>query len=260
MPGRDLSAEVGGISALQGLRWLGNDELTEKIVLISKPPDQGVAKKLIQELKKMGKPTAVLFLGSSLSEEDANVKICSTLGDVIAWGTGSDVERIPELPKAKAPYIRALYVGGTFAHQASILLGSVSHSSAPKPWLENNHAVVDFGDDKYTLGRPHPMIDGSFRAEAIEEALLSKNTGVLVCDVVLGDGAEDNPAKRVVDAITEANKSRRDAAIPVVIAHVVGTSLDSQGYDTQVEFLKDVGVHVTGTSTAAVRAALNSVN
>ncbi len=258
--GRDLSAEVGGISALQGLRWLGNDELTEKIVLISKPPAERVAKKLIQELKEIRKPAAVLFLGSSLTEEYSNVRVCSTLGEVIAWGTGSDMEQSPDLPKAKAPYIRALYVGGTFAHQASILIGVVSHSRAPKAWLENNHVVIDFGDDKYTVGRPHPMIDGAFRQEVIKEALLDKNTGVLICDVVLGDGAEDDPARRVVDAITEAYKTRRDAAFPVVIAHVVGTPLDSQGYDNQVQLLKSVGVHVTQTSTAAVRAALNSVN
>jgi FdrA protein len=257
--GRDLSAEVGGISARQGLNCLAEDDLTERILLISKPPAESVAKALMQELKQLGKPAAVLFLGSSMESGDSGVQVCSTLGDIIAWATDSDLERVPDVPKAKGPYIRALYVGGTFAYQASILIGAEAHSDAAKPWLEKGHAVVDFGDDKYTLGRPHPMIDGSFRQDAIEETLLDANTGVLVCDVVLGDGAEEDPAGRVVEAIESARKKKGADDLPIVIAHVVGTPLDPQGYDKQVGRLKNVGVYVTETSTTAVQAAKSSV-
>ena len=67
---------------------------------------------------------------------------------------------------------------------------------------------MDFGDDYFTRGRPHPMINGGLRQEAIREALLDPSTSVVVCDVVLGDGAEVDPAGRVADAVKQARSAK----------------------------------------------------
>ncbi|MCO5243706.1 MAG: hypothetical protein M9927_07740 [Anaerolineae bacterium] len=62
--GRDLKADVGGITALQGLDLLARDPPDrEVIVLVSKPPAAGVATTLLNAAQSTGKPVVVNFIG-----------------------------------------------------------------------------------------------------------------------------------------------------------------------------------------------------
>jgi len=256
--GRDLYESVGGITTRTALQWLREDEKTERIVLISKPTLAAVAASLVQELKSLGKPVGALLLGNKIACEDRHVTLFATLGELIAWACGKEEEVPPALSLPAGGYIRGLYVGGTFAFQAAELI-AVRPSTAGKPWLERAHCVVDFGDDYFTRGRPHPMIDGGLRQEAIREALLDPGTSVVVCDVVLGDGAEADPAGRVANAVKQARARGTTGTFPAVVAHVVGTRQDPQGYEGQIKCLREAGIVVTRTSTAAVWAAVRGL-
>src|SRR6266699_3272706 len=65
--GRDLSEKVGAITTLQGLRLLQEDEQTEVIVLVSKPPAPAVAERVLQVAVKGKKPVIVIFVGADHS-------------------------------------------------------------------------------------------------------------------------------------------------------------------------------------------------
>ncbi|GAB1483254.1 hypothetical protein MASR2M78_20700 [Treponema sp.] len=257
--GHDLSGAVGGITTRQAAILLAEDQGTKRIVVISKPPDPDVAKDLTVFLAKLGKPVSILFLGMEVAKASGSLSFYRTFGDLIAHETG----QVAEIPQVKhhsqGRFIRALYVGGSFAYQAADLL-KVKMSVEGKPWTAMGHCVVDFGDDRFTQGRPHPMIDGSLRQQVIHEVLVDLTTGVLVCDVVLGDGSEDDPAGRIVQAVQQARKDRQGTDFPAVIVHVVGTAQDLQGYARQVGSLRDAGVLVADTSTAALESALAGID
>lgn len=59
--GRDLSREVGGISALTALEMLSADEKSEVLAFVSKPPAEAVRLKIVNAMKATGKPTVALF-------------------------------------------------------------------------------------------------------------------------------------------------------------------------------------------------------
>jgi FdrA protein len=150
--------------------------------------------------------------------------------------------------------IRALFSGGTFAYEAELLLGEVATSAGR--WVPGQpikfppgNLVLDLGDDEYTVGRPHPMIDPSLRVEFLRAAAAAPDTAVILLDVVLGTGSAADPAGALLPAIREA----RDG--PLVIAHVCGTAGDAQGLDRQQAMLREAGVILAPSSTAAVRLA-----
>ena len=110
------------------------------------------------------------------------------------------------------------------------------------------HTMVDFGDDALTAGRAHPMIDPTLRLEQLARTAADPSTGVLLLDVVLGHGAEPDPAARLAPALAEV-------AQPVVVA-VVGTAHDPQDLDRQVRALVDAGAEVHLSNAAATRRAV----
>ena len=65
--GRDLSEAVGAITTLQGLRLLQEDEQTQVIVLISKPPAPAVADSVLQAALASAKPVIVSFVGADVA-------------------------------------------------------------------------------------------------------------------------------------------------------------------------------------------------
>lgn len=116
----------------------------------------------------------------------------------------------------------------------------------------DGHTMIDFGDDRLTRGRPHPMIDGSIRADRLRAEVEDATTGVVLLDVVLGLGAALDPAGEVAPAISAATA----AGLPVVAA-VVGTKDDPQSLEHQVEVLRDAGAWVHGSNADATRTALS---
>src|SRR5262249_39609907 len=130
--------------------------------------------------------------------------------------------------------IVGLYSGGTLADEARVILDGVGGVE-----------IVDLGADEYTVGRPHPMLDSTFRVSPVEEAGRSSDLAVLLLDVVLGHGVATDPAGDLADTIA------RVARTAVVVASVVGTEGDPQGRAAQVERLEAAGAWVLPSNAQA---------
>src|SRR5205085_8586444 len=134
-----------------------------------------------------------------------------------------------------------LFCGGTLAQEAESVLGE-------------GHSIIDFGDDAYTRGRAHPMIDPSLRNQGIAAAGHDSSVAVVLLDFVLGLGAHEDPAGAAVAAIQDAiAAARSDGRELAVVAHVVGTDQDPQGLARQEAALRSAGVQVCASSYAAAR-------
>jgi FdrA protein len=157
------------------------------------------------------------------------------------------VFRPGKLPRIAAPrrYLRGLFSGGTFAYEAALILEPVLG-----PLKSGEHSVIDLGDDVFTRGRPHPMIDPRLRIERIAAEAADREVAVLLLDVVLGDGAHPDPAGALAPALKTAVK--RGLA---VISSVCGTEADPQVRSRQVKRLKETGVLVAESNAQAARLA-----
>ncbi|HSK75255.1 MAG TPA: acyl-CoA synthetase FdrA [Thermoanaerobaculia bacterium] len=247
--GRDLSAEVGGITAAQAFDLLARDPETEVIVLISKPPAPEVAHRLIGLAHAAGKRTVVYFPGAPLPGP--------RLGDV---GFTSSLERAAEdallcltaprpaplaAPIAFAPgqrFLRGLFSGGTLALE---VLRGLAPLLAPR-----GHAILDLGADEFTVGRLHPMIDFDLRLRRLRKEAADPEVALILLDVVLGDGAHADPAGELGPVI-ERVKAEAQAAgrILDVAVLVVGTDQDPQDANLQTATLKKAGAWVCRTVT-----------
>ena len=240
--GRDLSEQVGGLATLAALERLGADPDTMVIVLISKPPAPAVAEKVVAAAAKVGKPVLECFLNSSKTLEDAAYEAVAVLQK---RKPAPRSRQRAEVPKIASPrrYVRGLFSGGTFAYEARLLFEKAGVD------LSKNR-VIDLGDDAFTRGRPHPMIDPRFRIERIAEDAADREVAVLLLDIVLGDGAHPDPAGALAPALEEAAK--RGIA---VVASVCGTEADPQIRSKQIAKLEQARVRVAESNAQAVRLA-----
>lgn len=237
--GRDLSAAVGGLATRQALALLGADPLTRHVVLISKPPAPEVAAGLLADVAALGKPVTLCFVGHVPGDLPAQVRAARTLAEAAELAMGKVLPAASAPPPAGRPgLLRGLFVGGTLQAEAAVLLGDI-------PAL-----LTDFGDDAYTVGRPHPMIDPALRTAAFADALADPTVGVVLLDLVLGYGAHPDPAAPLVAALAAAPADR-----PPVVASVTGTDADPQSRARQVAALEGAGVLIAGSNAAAVRLA-----
>jgi succinyl-CoA synthetase alpha subunit len=252
--GRDMYAAVGGITTLQALDLLRDDPRTQTIVLVAKPSAPEVAERVLQKAAQTGKPVVACLLGADL-QPPPGVQLARTLYQAArlaasaesSWSsvTPADVPRVRF--GADQHQVRGLFCGGTLCQEAAMAMGS---SVA--------HQLLDFGDDEYTRGRAHPMIDPTLRNRAIVEAGADPRVAVLLLDVILGLGSHPDPAGATVPAIREAQAAASaDGRELVILAHVVGTDLDPQGLGRQEATLRAAGVHVLASNYhAAVAASL----
>ncbi|MGX5010699.1 acyl-CoA synthetase FdrA [Enterobacter asburiae] len=260
--GRDLSAEVGGLSALTALEMLAGNEATKVIAFVSKPPSPQVRTRVIAAMQNVGKPVVALFLGSKPEQRrDGNVWLAHSLSDaarlaVLLMRVAKQRQYQPEVVGKR---ICGLYAGGTLAAEAAMLLSeglgiplSESHQDGIMLAFAG-HRIVDLGDDSYTFGRPHPMIDPTTRSIEIEKLAVQPETGVLLLDVVLGYGACADPAAAVVEAIEKVRSQRAEPL--AVLATLTGTEADPQGRDGQIEKLQQAGIAVVETLEEAVLLA-----
>ena len=249
--GRDLTAAVGGVMTELALDLLAADRSTEVIVVVSKPPAPAVAERLVSRLEKIaadGTPVVACLLG--MDDADGPVAVRGTLeGAAIeaARLVGVTLEPARAEPPADAEpagRVLGLYTGGTLAAEAKVLFDRAGRTAE----------VIDLGDDRYTAGRPHPMIDPAARAARIVQAAADPTVGVVLLDVVLGHGAHADPAGAVVTAVREA---RAAADRPMAfVASVCGTAADPQGFDAQARTLGEAGVLLAGSNAAAARLAI----
>ena len=280
--GHDLHARVGGITMLQGLEALAADPVTSVIVLISKPPHPEVAKAVLDVASRPGKPIVVNFLGADPDTvRRPNVHPVRTLEDaarlaVALAGDGADAqagtaqtETAPQIPQLGPgqKYIRGLYSGGTFCYEALLLLteafGGIASNTPLEPehrladvWRSERHTVIDLGDDAFTRGRPHPMIDQTLRKERILKEAADPEVAVILFDVVLGYGAHPDPAPELAEALEQARAVATAAGRQLaLVGSVCGTAGDPQGLTRQEEVLRAAGVLLAESNAQAVRLA-----
>jgi FdrA protein len=284
--GHDLHREVGGITMLQGLEALAADPATRVIVLISKPPAPEVAAQVLARAAEAGKPVVVNFLGADpATVERPGVRAARTLEEAallaVDLSTGRQVERQHEEapPSGDAPalpgtqrYVRGLYSGGTFCYEALFLLGAllgpvysnITSDPAmrlPDPWRSQGHTAIDLGDDLFTQGRPHPMIDHRLRNERILQEARDPGVAVILLDVVLGYGSHPDPAGEMLPAIRHARKiAASDGRDLRLVASVCGTAGDPQGLLEQEHGLREAGVLLAESNAQAARHAARLVS
>lgn len=235
--GRDLSAEVRGLSTREAMRRLDEDPGVELIVVVSKPPAPEVAAEIEAYAAGLSTPVEFALLGAGRPDLTAAAESAlRRLGHhVLSWPVAGS-----PASATTGDTLRGLFVGGTLKSEAEL----IAQAQAPG----HEHTFVDFGDDAYTAGRAHPMIDPSLRLEHLARAAADPQTAVVLLDVVLGHGAEPDPAAQLAPAVAAVSQ-------PVVIA-VVGTDGDPQDRDRQVAALVAAGAEVHLSNAGATRRAL----
>ncbi len=257
--GRDGSAAVGGLMTLAALDALAADPSTDTLVVVGKPPAPQVRERIEARVQEIGKPCVLALLGDDVTvEQRGPITTVTTLEDAAhaavalrqgrAWApvtfTAPRLEiedRVGTLRGRLAPgrhRILGLYAGGSLAHEARMILEPLARAD-----------IVDLGAEEYTVGRPHPMLDSSFRVERIKAAARAADLAVLLLDIVLGHGVAPDPAGDLAEAIKTVARSA------AVVASVVGTPQDPQGYATQIERLETAGAWVLPSNAQAARAA-----
>ncbi|MDH4172744.1 MAG: hypothetical protein OEV97_03255, partial [Betaproteobacteria bacterium] len=276
--GRDLKAEVGGATMLQALDELAADDATRVIVLVSKPPARAVADKVLARARASGKPVIACFLGADPAQvEGGGVRAAATLEDAAAMALAAargtsyagGEQRLPEYDASRLAagqrFVRGLYSGGTFCYEATLLLsqsleGVRSNTPVGKAlelddvWKSQGHTLVDLGDDEFTRGRPHPMIDHRLRNERIAREAADAEVAVILLDVVLGYGAHPDPAAEMLPAIRAARAAAAGRELAFV-GFVCGTERDPQGLARQVAALGEAGVVLAASNAQAARTA-----
>lgn len=277
--GRDLSAAVGGFTTLQGLELLNRDPATQVIVLISKPPAAGVATKVLAAARSLHKPVVVNFLGDSQParrvgnlhfacglEDAAHLALQLLQGEPPHTESNESDDSIESSrePADSPGALRGLFAGGTLAQELwqglSKFLGPIpSNLSSETASLdaETRHRILDLGADEYTLGRPHPMLDGAARLDVLRQELENPEVRVVLMDLVLGDGAESDPAEQLALAVrTGLDGARQQGRALDVAILVIGTDEDPQGSQQQRTLLEESGVVLCDSMEAMLEFAL----
>lgn len=269
--GRDLADAVGAPMMLRALELLAGDAATEVVCVVGKSPGPAVARRLAEALKRVDKPCVVHFPGAAMAS-DGRVHAAATLEDAgraaVALARGrapspveftrpaDEVERLIDVGvrglSREQRFVRGVYAGGTLASEAVALLDArLADVATSLTGAGAGHRVTDLGADVFTLGRPHPMLDGHVRREWISKEGRDPATAVVLLDVVLGTGTPADPAGELVPAI-RAIRHTRDVA---VVASVCGTDADTPPRAAQAAALRAAGVLVMDSNAQAVRLA-----
>ncbi|MTI69062.1 MAG: acyl-CoA synthetase FdrA [Firmicutes bacterium] len=285
--GRDLKSEVGGIMMLEGIDALLNDKNTEVIVLISKPPAKEVSEKVLKKVSKSKKPVVVNFIGGDLdlikkhgaypssTLEDAAYKAVALAKKEEPMdfnGFSLEKEKIEKIVKkeveqmdSEQKYLRGLYTGGTLADEAMKLLtkdlGHIYSNIPLDPQFKLidvnksiEHTCLDLGDDEFTVGRPHPMIDPSTRVERLIKEAKDEEVAVLLMDFVLGYGSHEDPIGEMIPAIKKAKESMvKKGKHLSIVASICGTNNDPQSLEISKRKLENEGVIVMPSNAQAVK-------
>ena len=267
--GRDLSAAVGGLSTLAAMKALDDHPATEFVVILSKPPDPEVAERVRAAAANLKTPSLVAFVARGQDDLTAATgRILSALGMTPSappeWASPYDRE-------PRAGFIRGLFAGGTLCDEAMAIaaasLGPIASNTPLDPsWTLGDdlraagHLMIDFGDDRLTAGRPHPMIDQTLRLERIAQEARDPSCAVLLLDVVLGYGANADPAYELAPAIADARESARAAGRDLaVVVSLCGSRGDPQGRDSTAKALAAAGASVHLSNAGAARAAVGLI-
>jgi succinyl-CoA synthetase alpha subunit len=272
--GRDLKKDIGGITTLMAIDAFDSDPETDHVVLISKPPHPDVARSVLGRIGQSSKSFTVCFIGASDVELPPNARFSPTLKGAAELalggrriGAGFDADNVASrLLRTGRGGIEGLFVGGTLCAEAQVILASAGRKVAsnaaipgvPKLEAEPNGGrdrLIDLGDDEYTRGRPHPMIDPSVRDHALRAGLKNRYLSVVLLDLVLGYGAHADPAEHLTRIVAD-----RGQEAPALVASVVGTEQDPQVRSAQVRKLEQAGIVVAPSNAQACKLAVAVAN
>ncbi|MBW6473158.1 MAG: acyl-CoA synthetase FdrA [Anaerolineaceae bacterium] len=275
--GRDLKEAVGAMTFLMGLDALARDPETKVIVMVSKPPAPSVAEKVIKKARLINKPVVVNFIARKpTARQDGNLWFATGMDDAAALA----VELAKNPPEVKPAvdlklerfaegqkYFRGLFSGGTLAYEAQFLLeeyvgrvwanAPINKENKLKDSLKSEeHSIVDLGEDEFTVGRLHPMMDNEMRIRRLLEEGKDPEVAVIMLDVVIGYGSHPDPASELAPAIAKAKAEAEKAGrfLEVVVV-ATGTDLDPQNLDNQIDQLRKVGAWVSSSNEEVVRYA-----
>lgn len=279
----DLSERVGGLTTLAALDALEADPSTQVIAFISKPPNSRTLERLMERIKACKKPVIGCFLGAIVDPKGVGpiFQSARTIDDAVRLAitkAGGAAPALSHLLSAEEQervsteraywsreqkYIRGLFAGGTFCYQSQQIFkdaGIPVYSNAPldpkyalaKPDQSREHSLIDMGDEYYTLGRPHPMIDGTARRQRILTEGRDPQVAVLLLDFILGYNAAEDPVGELMDAIAEAKRAAKERGQHLTIAaSICGTQDDPQDMNLQTQMLREAGVIVFRSNAKA---------
>ena len=252
---RDLSDEIGGTSTLRALEALDRDPATNVIVVVSKPPSDSVAATVRNAAAACTTPTILALLGESSAGDEAVTLEGATVAALALLGQDTVVPRSwPALPAKSTAQprpggtfrgtLRGLFSGGSLCREATTIVAQMLGPSEAD-------GLIDLGDDQFTRGRAHPMIDYRLRLERMHAAIDDPAVSVVLLDVVLGYGAHPHPSDELAPLIETARRN----GVAVVVS-LCGTQTDPQGLERQAEALQAAGASVWLSNAAAARHAV----
>ncbi|MBU5675329.1 acyl-CoA synthetase FdrA [Alkaliphilus sp. MSJ-5] len=285
--GRDLSKDIGGIMMIEAIKALSEDPSTNVIVLISKPPAAEIAEKVLALAKECGKPFVVDFIGGDPDtireyggvpgytlEDTAYKAVALANGEEPKDMLGFEIaeEKVEDLVNKEIAklqpdqkYLRGIYTGGTLCDEAMKLLFNELdgiYSNIPlKPefllediHISKKHTCIDLGDDVFTVGKAHPMIDPSGRQERLVVEAKDGSIAVILMDFVLGYGSHVDPVGEMIPSIEKAKAILKEQGKEVIwVASVCGTEGDPQDLVNQEQRLIEAGFVVMPSNAQAVR-------
>lgn len=289
--GKDISKEVGGSTMIRGLRYLEQDKDTDIIVMVSKPPHPDTMIKILFEIKKCQKPVVVFLLGGQRDqiiaagahcadtlEHAAQIAVTLARGGELCGGdyiseckaalASMALEERKKL-KPEQKYLRAVFCGGTHSEEAVLMLQDLvptlhSNLSFGKvKRLENRHrsvenSLIDMGDEEFTKGRPHPVMDPSIINDRLLQEGSDPEVAVILFDLLFGHGVHKDPVGAIEDSLKKIrNRCREEDRYISMVASLCGTDLDIQGVSEQAKRLEDLGVILqSGNAKAAILAGM----
>ncbi len=273
--GRDLSEKVGAVTFKMAVEVLARDPETTVITLVSKPPAPKVAEDVLKVALKAGKPVVVCFIGRApTARRTDNLYFAGSLDEAaeisveLAKKGAEPVEEVNVAAFAPGQkYLRGLFSGGTLAYEAQYILEGYlpkvwanaplhKENKLPNSLVSQEHSIVDLGEDEFTVGRLHPMMDNELRVRRLIEEANDPSVAVVMLDVVIGYGSHPDPASELAPAVAKAiDIARRAGRCLEVVAVVTGTDEDPQNLDSQINQMKAAGTWVSTSNEVVVRRA-----
>ncbi len=279
--GNDLKDPVGGITMLMGIDALENDPDTKYIVLVSRKPGEKIRKTILRRIQTCKKPVVVFMMGTQKEEikasgaiwaanlDDCAAKALALIGKEVTFTSDEEIQKIAaqaiEGMSPKQKYVRGAFLGGTYCDEAMRTMrdkiGAIYSNCPLSPELQLKdsyvsvkNTVIDYGEEEFTRGKPHPTIDPSVRQPAFMREAADPEVAVILMDMILCAPGPQNPAGAIVGDIQKAQgMAKARGGKLVVVASVLGTDKDFQNAKKQAAILREAGVLVCQTN---YRAAL----
>lgn len=277
--GNDLKKQVGGISMIMGLEALEHDPETKYIILISRKPDENILLDILEKIRQCKKPVVALFMGAEKEEiessgaiwaenlDDCAQKALLLIDREYKFTTGEEITHIAKKAivgmNKQQKYVRGAYNGGTYCDEAMRAMqekiGGIYSNCPLSPELKlknsgisEKNTVIDYGEEEFTLGRPHPVIDPMVRKPAVLREAYDPEVAVLLMDFILTPPGHSDPAGFLIEDIKKAmSLAESRGGRLAVVASVLGTDADFQDAEKQRQKLRDAGVLVCETNYRA---------